>query len=57
MLVASYFAARRTHGKLAARRFLEGQLKKLEKAYGKGSDVRLKANMRKIATEELLEEV
>ena len=57
MLVAIYFAARRTHGKLAARRFLEGQLKKLEKAYGKGSDVRLKANMRKIATEELLEEV
>jgi len=57
MLVASYFAARRTHGKLAARRFLEGQLKVLEKTYGKGSDVRLRANMRQIATEELLEDV
>jgi hypothetical protein len=57
MLVASYFAARKTHGKAEARRFLEKQLKKLEKIYGKDSDVRLRANMRQIATEELLEEV
>ena len=57
MLVSSYFAARRTHGSAEARKFLEKQLKKLEKVYGKDCDVRLRANMRRVATEELLEEV
>ena len=55
MLVASYFAAKRTHGVPQANAFLEKQLKKLEKLYGKGSDVRLKKNMRQITNEELYE--
>ena len=55
MLVASYFAAKRTYGASEANRFLEKQLKKLEKLYGKGSDVRLKNNMRHITNEELYE--
>jgi len=55
MLVASYFAAKRTHGPVQANRFLEKQLKKLEKLYGKGSDVRMKKNMRQITDEELYE--
>ena len=57
MLLASYFAGRRTYGKAEARKFLEKQLVQLEKIYGKGSNVRLRANMRIVATEELLEEV
>jgi hypothetical protein len=54
MLVASYFAAKRTYGGTQANSFLIKQLKSLEKCYGKNSGDRLKANMRTVATEELL---
>ena len=54
MLVASYFAAKRTYGGTQANSFLIKQLKSLEKFYGKDSGDRLKANMRTVATEELL---
>ena len=57
MLVASYFAAKRTYGAVEANRFLAKQLKKLEKVYGKKSDDRLKQYMRIVATEELLIDV
>jgi hypothetical protein len=57
MLVASYFAAKRTYGPVEANKFLAKQLKKLEKVYGKRSDDRLKAYMRKVATEELLVDI
>jgi len=57
MLVASYFAAKQTFGPVQARVFLDKQLKKLEKVYGKESDVRLKKYMRTVATEELLVDI
>ena len=57
MLVASYFAAKQTFGPVQARVFLDKQLKKLEKVYGRKSDVRLKKYMRVVATEELLIDV
>jgi len=57
MLVASYFAAKRTYGSVQANRFLAKQLKKLEKIYGKKSDDRLKQYMRIVSTEELLIDV
>jgi len=57
MLVASYFAAKRSHGVVAANKFLEKQLKKLEKSYGKKSDERLKRYMRVVADTELLVDV
>ena len=57
MLVASYFAAKRTYGAVQANRFLAKQLKKLEKIYGKKSDDRLKQYMWIVATEELLIDV
>jgi hypothetical protein len=57
MLVASYFAAKRTYGPVQARVFLDKQLKKLEKVYGKESDDRLRTYMRVVATEELLIDV
>jgi hypothetical protein len=40
-----------------ARVFLDKQLKKLEKVYGKESDDRLRTYMRVVATEELLIDV
>jgi len=57
MLVASYFAAKQTFGPVQARVFLDKQLKKLEKVYGKESDDRLRTYMRVVATEELLIDV
>jgi hypothetical protein len=57
MLVASYFAAKQTFGPVQARVFLDKQLKKLEKVYGRESDVRLKKYMRTVATEELLVDI
>jgi len=57
MLVASYFAAKRTYGAVEANKFLAKQLKKLEKVYGKKSDDRLKGYMREVATQELLIDV
>jgi hypothetical protein len=57
MLVASYFAAKQTFGPVQARVFLDKQLKKLEKVYGKESDVRLKKYMRVVAETELLIDV
>jgi len=57
MLVASYFAAKRTYGPVEANKFLAKQLKKLEKVYGKKSDDRLKAYMRVVVDTELLEDV
>ena len=57
MLVASYFAAKKTFGPVQARVFLDKQLKKLEKVYGKESDVRLKKYMRVVAETELLIDV
>ena len=57
MLVASYFAAKQTFGPVQARVFLDKQLKKLEKVYGRESDVRLKKYMRVVATEELLVDI
>jgi hypothetical protein len=57
MLVASYFAAKRTYGVVQANRFLAKQLKKLEKIYGKKSDDRLKQYMRVVVNTEILEDV
>lgn len=57
MLVASYFAAKRTYGSVEANKFLAKQLKKLEKVYGKKSDDRLKQYMRTVTTQELLIDV
>ena len=57
MLVASYFAAKRTYGAIEANKFLAKQLKKLEKVYGKKSDDRLKAYMRVVVDTEVLEDV
>jgi hypothetical protein len=57
MLVASYFAAKRTYGAIEANKFLAKQLKKLEKIYGKKSDDRLKAYMRVVVDTEILEDV
>ena len=57
MLVASYFAAKRTYGSVEANKFLVKQLKKLEKVYGKKSDDRLKAYMRVVVDTEILEDV
>ena len=57
MLVASYFANKRTYGPVEANKFLAKQLKKLEKVYGKKSDDRLKAYMRVVVDTELLEDV
>jgi len=57
MLVASYFAAKRTYGSVEANKFLAKQLKKLEKVYGKNSDGRLKAYMRVVVDTEVLEDV
>ena len=57
MLVASYFAAKRTYGVVEANKFLAKQLKKLEKVYGKNSDGRLKSYMRVVVDTEVLEDV
>ena len=57
MLVASYFAAKRTYGAIEANKFLAKQLKKLEKIYGKKSDGRLKSYMRVVVDTEILEDV
>jgi hypothetical protein len=57
MLVASYFAAKRTYGSVEANKFLAKQLKKLEKYYGKNSDGRLKSYMRVVVDTEILEDV
>ena len=57
MLVASYFAAKRTYGSVQANRFLAKQLKKFEKVYGKKSDDRLKQYMRVVVNTEILEDV
>jgi len=57
MLVASYFAAKRTHGSVEANKFLAKQLSKLEKYYGKNSDGRLKHYMRVVVDTEILEDV
>lgn len=57
MLVASYFAAKRTYGAVEANKFLAKQLKKLEKVYGKKSDDRLKQYMRVVVDTEILEDV
>jgi hypothetical protein len=54
ILVASYFAAKRTYGGTQANSFLIKQLKSLEKLYDKDSGDRLRANMRTVADEELL---
>jgi hypothetical protein len=57
MLVASYFAAKRTYGAVEANKFLAKQLKKLEKVYGKNSEGRLKGHMRVVVNTEILEDV
>lgn len=57
MLVASYFAAKRSYGSVEANKFLAKQLKKLEKTYGKKSDKRLKRYMRVVSDTELLVDV
>ena len=57
MLVASYFAAKRSYGSVEANKFLAKQLKKLEKTYGKKSDERLKRYMRVVSDTELLVDV
>jgi hypothetical protein len=57
MLVASYFAAKRSYGPVEANKFLAKQLKKLEKTYGKKSDARLKRYMREVSDTELLVDV
>jgi hypothetical protein len=57
MLVASYFAAKRSYGPVEANKFLAKQLKKLEKTYGKKSDERLKRYMRVVSDTELLVDV
>ena len=57
VLLHSYFAAKRTHGKPQADRFLSAQLLKLEKLYGKQSDERIRKYMRKVKdTETFYEE-
>ena len=57
VLLYSYFAAKRTYGKPQADKFLAAQLVKLEKLYGKSSDVRIKQYMRPVKdTETLYEE-
>ena len=57
VLLHSYFAAKRTHGKPQADRFLAAQLLKLEKLYGKQSDTRIKQYMRHVKdTETFYEE-
>jgi hypothetical protein len=57
MLVASYFAAKRTYGPVEANKFLAKQLKRLEKVYGKKSDDRLKQYMRVVVDTEMLGDV
>ena len=57
MLVASYFAAKRSYGSVEANKFLAKQLKKLEKTYGKKSDERLKRYMRVVSDTEQLVDV
>ena len=57
MLVASYFAAKRSYGSVEANKFLDKQLKKLEKTYGKKSDERLKRYIRVVSDTELLVDV
>lgn len=57
VLLHSYFAAKRTHGKPQADRFLSAQLLKLEKLYGKQSDERIRKYMRHVKdTETFYEE-
>jgi hypothetical protein len=56
MLVASYFAAKKTHGVKEANKFLIKQMKPLEKLYGKGVDERLARYMRVITDTEMVEE-
>lgn len=57
VLLYSYFAAKRTYGKPQADKFLAAQLVKLEKLYGKSSDVRIKQYMRHVKdTETFYEE-
>jgi hypothetical protein len=57
VLLHSYFAAKRTHGKPQADRFRAALLLKLEKLYGKQSDVRIKQYMRRVKdTETFYEE-
>ena len=57
VLLHSYFAAKRTYGKPQADKFLAAQLVKLEKLYGKSSDVRIKQYMRRVKdTETFYEE-
>lgn len=56
VLLHSYFAAKRTHGKPQADRFLESQLLKLEKLYGKECDVRIKRYMRHVQNTETMYE-
>ena len=57
VLLHSYFAAKRTHGKPQADRFLAAQLAKMEKFYGKHCDTRIKQYMRYVKdTETFYEE-
>lgn len=57
VLLHSYFAAKRTHGKPQADKFLAAQLLKLEKLYGKQSDERIRKYMRHVKdTETMYEE-
>lgn len=57
VLLHSYFAAKRTHGKPQADRFLSAQLLKLERLYGKQSDERIRKYMRHVKdTETFYEE-
>lgn len=56
VLLHSYFAAKRTHGKPQADRFLESQLLKLEKLYGRECDVRIKRYMRHVQNTETMYE-
>jgi hypothetical protein len=57
VLLHSYFAAKQSHGKEKADKFLAAQLLKLEKLYGKQSDTRIKQYMRRVKdTETFYEE-
>jgi len=57
VLLHSYFAAKQSHGKPQADKFLATQLLKLEKLYGKSSDTRIKQYMRYVKdTETFYEE-
>jgi len=57
VLLHSYFAAKQSHGKPQADKFLAAQLLKLEKLYGKQSDTRIKQYMRYVKdTETFYEE-